>query len=161
MIGRPPLPRNRKYILERSEKQTSGCWHWTGCLRPDGYGKTSAYGKQCLAHRLSYCIWSGMSMTDEKLVLHKCNNKKCVNPKHLYAGTQYENVQDYIRIGVRPFRHNYNGANNPNLVLDIKACTEIKNLLNNGVSVRELCNKFGCSYKPIYAIKNGTHWSQK
>lgn len=158
-MGRPPLPRNRRYILERSAKQTSGCWHWTGCLRPDGYGKTTANGKQALAHRLAYCIWAGMKMNDERLVLHKCNNKRCVNPVHLYAGTQYDNVQDYRRIGINP-TYDRRGKRNPRALFDAAECNAIKRLLADGVSVKVIQEMFSCSNRPIYAIKRGTHWSQ-
>jgi len=159
--GRPPIVKDKHFILERSRTAKAGCREWTGIIRPDGYGKTASCGKQYLAHRLAFCIWTGMSMESELLVLHKCNNKRCVNIKHLYAGTQYENVQDYIRIGIRPRLGCRRGERNNNHKLTRAQCSKIKTLLAQGESVAALSKRFSVSCRPIYAIKNNQHWSTK
>jgi hypothetical protein len=146
---------------------TSGCWNWKGSVRPDGYGKTTSQGKQFLAHRLTYCIYTGMSMDDERLVLHKCNNKRCCNPEHLYAGTQADNVRDAVEHGIKrgvPFG-SWNiystGTRNPNAKLTLKQCLQIKGLLTKGKTVAEIKRRYGISHKPIYDIKHNRHWSTK
>lgn len=160
--GRPPIALDKIYIVKRSKKMSNGCWDWLGSVRPDGYGKITSSGKQYLAHRLAYCIWRGMAMESEKLVLHKCNNKRCCNPSHLYAGTQAENVNDAIRAGVKFGSWNigrYNGMGNPNAKLTPRAIEGIKAAIKKGLSLKQIRNKFGISNTPIYKIKNGTHWS--
>lgn len=80
-----------------------GCWEWTGSLNPvTGYGQLNAWenGKPVLhtAHRVSYTAYVG-EIPDGQYVLHKCDNRKCFNPEHLFLGTQLENVHDCINKG--------------------------------------------------------------
>jgi hypothetical protein len=73
----------------------SGCWLWTGGSTADGYGLMSLNGKQDRAHRLSYKIYCG-EVPEGMGVLHRCDVPYCVNPDHLYVGTQQQNCQDQV-----------------------------------------------------------------
>jgi hypothetical protein len=75
-------------------EKTETCWLWNSTKR-EGYGLFYVNGKTLSAHRFSFEICVGEIPTD-KFVLHKtiCSNRHCVNPDHLYIGTQKDNVKD-------------------------------------------------------------------
>ena len=73
----------------------NGHWLWQG-TKVRGYGRLwIEKGKTIQAHRLSLHLFSNLDLDTELQVNHKCNRKDCVNPEHLYVGTQADNVRDY------------------------------------------------------------------
>lgn len=80
------------------------CWLWTKCLDKDGYGVFSVRDGLIVvthgAHQWSWILTYG-SIPKGKLVLHKrnCHNRHCVNPEHLYLGTQSDNMTDRLALG--------------------------------------------------------------
>jgi hypothetical protein len=94
-------------MMERFEKKfipepNSGCWLWTAAAKGDGYGHFALNnGKPIGAHRASWMIYNG-DIPDGMHVLHRCDVRCCVNPDHLFLGTNQDNVQDRQRKGRRP-----------------------------------------------------------
>lgn len=79
-------------------KQTTGCWIWMGGETSTGYGIFRwGHKNKMRAHRFSLFIHQ--HKMPEQFVLHKCDNKLCVNPDHLYEGTQKQNCKDMIERG--------------------------------------------------------------
>jgi hypothetical protein len=79
------------------------CWPWTGAGRGNGYGHVHRSGRGAtttLAHRLSWEIHHG-PIPEGLFVLHRCDNPRCVNPAHLFLGTQKTNIHDMIGKGRR------------------------------------------------------------
>ena len=95
--GRGPKPRGFiarfwELVDKKSEYQ---CWEWQGQIGRNGYGFFSICNWPYLAHRISFLIHNGY-LIDNLFVLHKCDNPKCVNPKHLILGTAKQNAKDAV-----------------------------------------------------------------
>lgn len=90
---------NAKLFWSKVQK-AMGCWTWIGYTPPTGYGSMNVPGMKgpVPAHRISYALKHG-SCPPGMVVMHTCDNKLCVNPKHLRAGTQGDNFRDAVRKG--------------------------------------------------------------
>jgi len=87
-------------------KKTDGCWEWQGATSR-GYGRVIWHGKKYRAHRIAAWLSgllenprgaSGIAASGiaDNLVLHKCDNRKCCNPKHFFIGSQADNTKDAV-----------------------------------------------------------------
>jgi hypothetical protein len=75
--------------------KTDGCWNWIGAKRL-GYGVLRINGKPTGAHRLSYIHFKG-PIKEGKFICHSCDNRACINPLHLWEGSNQENIKDRDR----------------------------------------------------------------
>ena len=76
----------------------SGCWLWIGNKNYQGYGVVDVSGKKIFAHRLSYYVFSGY-IKKSKCVCHRCDKVNCINPAHLFLGSQQDNLNDMRKKG--------------------------------------------------------------
>jgi hypothetical protein len=79
-------------------ERSSGCWRWTGARSKDGYGQIGIGNKILYTHRVAWELTHG-SIPQGMWVLHHCDNKKCINPDHLFLGTRLDNIRDMLAKG--------------------------------------------------------------
>lgn len=97
-------------FVEKIAFGASDCWYWIGAKSSSGYGLTSISNEN-KAHRLAWKLFRGY-ITSGMNVLHKCDIRCCVNPDHLFIGTQDDNMKDCARKG-RIKSPSLNGERNP------------------------------------------------
>lgn len=88
---------------------TTGCWLWLGFVHRTGYARMSVDRRTVFSHRAAFVAFHG-PIPVGKIVMHRCDQRSCVNPAHLVAGTLSDNSRDCERKGRRPRR----GERNPN-----------------------------------------------
>ena len=107
--GQRNLDRNKVFWSKISRGNWNNCWEFRGAIGNNGYGKFWNGNKIIQAHRFAYESYYGHKIPLGKLVLHKCDNRACCNPSHLYLGTQLDNMRDMILRG-RLVRNSYKSA---------------------------------------------------
>lgn len=141
------------------KKTPSDCWPWTGCKTDRGYGiirhRKPGTGN-IRAHRLSWEIHKGAIPTGLQ-VNHQCDNRLCVNPDHLYLGTQRQNVGDERSRGRLKGTFG-SGERNRAARLTAALVREIRCLAAKGTSLRVLAKKYGVSDSTIWLIVQRKTW---
>lgn len=137
-------------------RKTESCWFWTGPKNKLGYGKLVflPYCPTQYAHRLSWIIRFG-DIEKGKLVLHTCDVPYCVNPEHLFLGTQKDNILDKVKKG----RCNQKHENNNAAKLKFHEVKDIRESYNRGdYSQKQLALIYKVHPSTIFGIINNITW---
>lgn len=168
-MGTKPRPRLQRFLDKISPCPVTGCWLWAASTSRDGYGHFfDPDSREQRAHRVSWVIHRG-PIPLGRLVLHRCDEPTCVNPEHLYLGTQGDNIADKMTKGrhlapgpLRPAR----GSDNAATKLSVNDVLSIRTRHTRGHSgpVREpnstcgLAREYGVSPRTIDFIVKRVHW---
>lgn len=139
-----------------------GCWEWTGRPTKAGYADIRVGGRKVLVHRLSYLLHNG-TLDPDLDVLHRCDNRLCVRPDHLFVGTQADNVRDMLNKG----RHNWQpnsgkrpfGEHHWCAKLTEQQVREIRQT-GNALTQSGLALQFGVTRATIGKILRGNIWRE-
>lgn len=136
---------------ERVSK-TDSCWIWMASCTNDGYGTIKKGGKHVLTHRLSWHMAYG-PIPDGLSVLHSCDNPPCVNPDHLFLGTQKDNMRDMINKG------RYVGKGNT-ILTDAQVREIRKRYAQGGITYAKLGSAYGVSSSAVNHIVHRRNFSR-
>ncbi len=138
-------------VSDNAEK----CWEWQAGLSETGYGVATAvidgvsYQR---AHRLAF-YFATSHHPGEQFVLHKCDNRRCINPSHLFLGDHNDNMADMNAKGRRAL-----GEDSGRALLTTNDVVQIKSQLQQGRMQKEMADIFGVSPSTVNAIAKGRNW---
>lgn len=171
LIRRPEEQAQRFWKQVDKSAGPDGCWPFFGSIRPNGYGSVYVLGSgrahpnMMGAHCMAFALANRITDLAKTVVCHSCDNSRCCNPKHLWAGTQKLNMQDCIskgrfvappptdwpeRMKLQP--HHWQRLSREQVIL-------IKDRLAAGEKQQTIADDFGVNSRTISKINVGQRWA--
>lgn len=148
IVNCPPWER---FVANFKQRSIDECWEWHGAVGRNGYGRFAAYGRTGGAHRFSWHLYCG-PIPAGLLVCHHCDNPKCVNPAHLFLGTQRDNIHDSVKKG----RMKSNG--HACRCLTTEQVAQVRQFGQEGLNLRQIAVQFGVSRTTINRVLLGQRY---
>lgn len=150
--GRRSLPLADRFWAQ--VKRSDGCWEWQGLILSNGYGQIGGVeGRSVGAHRVAWMLTNG-SIPDGLIVCHRCDNRSCVRPDHLFLGTQSDNVLDAVQKGRFPAGEGHGQSK----ITAVEAAA-IRGDMQS--TEKALAIRYGISPSQVGRIRRGQSWSTK
>lgn len=140
----------------------AGCWIWSDYIDDIGYGRNhpKTFLGENKAHRTSWQLFVGDIPSGMK-VLHKCDVRCCVNPNHLFIGSQKDNVHDMWSKGRQHKRKDIRAHRNPMAVLSWSTVNQIRFLNSIGMKQYKIAERLGVSKMTISRVIRGETWNER
>ncbi|SAK19108.1 hypothetical protein UA17_01737 [Burkholderia multivorans] len=151
------MPKNYRIpdLFSYYEIDSNGCWLWKGAVGSEGYGTNRRNGKTVRMHRVYYEQFVG-PIPDGMQICHRCDVRRCVNPNHLFPGTNQDNVDDREAKGrnkLPPKGERHNKAK-----LTEAQVLEARRLWSEGFAIRALARSYQVDRKTMSCAIKGKHW---
>ena len=137
-----------RYVIDGNE-----CHNWTGTLTKDGYALLSFKNKKTRAAKAVLEKKLNRKIEKGKETCHTCNNRKCINPEHLYEGTHKQNALDMAKAG------SVRGVKNGQAKIPESLAIKIKKQLKKNVSVLKVAEKYSVPIPTVRNIKRNKTWA--
>jgi hypothetical protein len=148
---KPVLTNQERFDSLYTPEPSTGCWLWTGAINRNGYGKTKVDRKDITAHRWSWILHRG-AIPEGMHVLHRCDVPGCVNPAHLWIGSNLDNDKDKRQKGrhfVQPIHREAKVTEGD--VLEMRRLRGIETVVALG-------KRFGLHHSQVSRIQRGLQW---
>lgn len=145
-------------LARRSQRNPeTGCLEWTGCFQR--YGIVRVAGRSRKAHRVAWELANGRPIPPGLNVLHRCDNGRCVEPQHLFLGTQADNVADMCSKGRNVPGRSLPGIAYRNAKLSVQAVASIRAAVAAGESRRAVARQHSISFQHAADIVSRKRWA--
>jgi len=134
------------------------CWVWKAGRSQAGYGVFCVSGKTEYAHRLSWMIKHKKDVPTGMCICHTCDNRKCVNPNHLFLGTRSDNNRDMREKGRSFLPPIFLGENHPKAKLTEQDVLLIRQMRKEQKTYAYIAQRFGVTLQQIYHVIKRIHW---
>lgn len=146
----------KERLLAKTTVLENGCWYCSAGGEQSRYGTIWYCNSSIGNHQASWLVHKG-PIPQGLLVCHSCDNKRCINPDHLFLGTEKDNIQDCVKKGRRDKRH---GERNPAALITEEIVKEIRYFCeHSGLTQQRIAEHFGISQVLVSQIKNKKRWA--
>lgn len=157
-MGAKSRPVEDRFWEKVNIKTELECWEWEGSKYYNGYGQFYKAPMKIVAHRMSYELTYGEIRNKKLLVCHKCDNRGCVNPNHLFLGTFIDNFIDMDNKNRRVIGDT-RGEKNGRAKLTVDDVLKIrKSYIRGQISAKKLGEKYGIAESTCLRIINNQGW---
>jgi hypothetical protein len=136
-----------------------GCWEWQGTRNSNGYGMIGVDHQSRYTHRVSWELANG-SIPDGLEICHRCDNRRCVRPDHLFLGTRRDNVRDMWAKG-RGNPRAPRGAAHHEAKVTPQMSADILALYERGWTVSALARQYDIDRHTVRRVLQGNHWTRR
>lgn len=152
--NRRRVPITKDFIISRCRfDYGNDCWEWQMACNPCGYAHIKRHSKTLTVSRLVWKLWHG-EIPDGMLICHRCDNRSCCNPAHLFLGTKADNTKDCMEKLRFWFR---SGIHSPQSKLNLSQVLEIRSSTRSGKSIAQ---DFKVTPRVVYLVRRGHSYKQ-